>query len=77
MTETLVANAPSGDRPAPLTDIEYAIYGVKLDSDQLPVCTDAMIEQNPTSPTGGCPQDSLIGTGTIDSVLGPANDPSA
>ncbi len=77
MTETLVANAPSGDRPAPLTDIEYTIYGVKLDSDQLPVCTDAMIEQNPTSPTGNCPQGSLIGTGTIDSVLGPANDPSA
>ena len=77
MTETLIVNAPSGDRPAPLTDIEYTIYGVKLDSDALPVCTDAMIEQNPTSPTGDCPEGSLIGTGTIDSLLGPSNDPSA
>jgi hypothetical protein len=77
MTETLVANAPSGDRPAPLTEIDYTIDGVKLDSDQLPVCSDAMIEQNKTSPTGDCPQDSLVGTGTVDLLLGPGTDPSA
>ena len=77
MTATFVANAPSGDRPAPLTNIEYTVYGVKLDPDALPVCTDAMIEQNPTSPTGDCPEGSLIGTGTVDSLLGPSNDPSA
>jgi hypothetical protein len=77
MTETLVVNAPSGDRPAPLTGIEYTIYGVNLDSDQLPVCTDALIEQNKTSPTGNCPEGSLIGTGTVDALLGPGNDPSA
>jgi hypothetical protein len=77
MTETLVANAPSGDRPAPLTNVEYTIYGVKLDSARLPVCTDALIEQNTTNPTGNCPEGSLIGTGIIDSLLGPGTDPSS
>jgi hypothetical protein len=77
MVETLKANAPAGDRAAPLTNIKVTIYGVKLDVGKLPVCTDAKIESNKTSPTGGCPKGSLIGTGLVHSLLGTDANPSS
>lgn len=77
MVESLKANAPAGDRAAPLTNIKVTIYGVKLDVGKLPVCTDAKIESNKTSPTGGCPSGSLIGTGLVHSLLGPDSSPSS
>src|SRR5436305_6406966 len=77
MVEHLKANAPPGDRAAPLYNIKLKIYGVKLDAGKLPVCTDAKIEQNKTSPTGGCPKGSVIGNGLVISSLGPGTDPSA
>jgi hypothetical protein len=76
MVESLKANAPSGDRAAPLTNIKVTIFGVKLDSGKLPVCTDALIEANKTSPTGGCPRGSVIGNGPVHSLLGPSTSPS-
>ena len=77
MTEILKASGSNGDRAAPLTNIKVTIFGAKLDVGKLPVCTDALIEKNKTSPTGGCPSGSVIGTGRVSSLLGPAQDPSA
>ena len=74
MVEKLAAQAPSGLRAAPLTDIKLTIHGVKLDAGKLPACSDAMIEQNKISPTGGCPAGSLIGAGAIQARLGAASD---
>jgi hypothetical protein len=77
MTEKLQANAPAGDRAAPLFNIKLTIYGVKMDAGKLPVCTDAKILANKTSPTGNCPKGSVIGNGLVISSLGPGSDPSA
>jgi hypothetical protein len=77
MNETLVANAPSGDRAAPLTNIKLTIYGVKLDAGKLPVCSDGLIEKSKTNPNGGCPAGSVIGTGSVRSELGSGTTPSA
>ncbi|OAI39672.1 hypothetical protein AYO39_00350 [Actinobacteria bacterium SCGC AG-212-D09] len=77
MAEHLQANAPAGDRAAPLFNIKVTIYGVKLDAGKLPTCSDAKIEQNKVKPTGACPTGSLIGNGLVNSLLGPGTDPSA
>jgi hypothetical protein len=77
MVETEKASAPTGDRAAPLQDIKVKIYGVKLDTGKLPVCTDAKIESNKTNPDGGCSPGSLIGNGPVHSLLGQGNDPTA
>jgi hypothetical protein len=77
MVEKLQANAPAGDRAAPLYNIKVTIYGVKLDAGKLPVCTDAKIESNKTNPMGGCSPGSRIGNGLVISSLGPGTDPSA
>ncbi|HTX30487.1 MAG TPA: hypothetical protein VMD09_03835 [Solirubrobacteraceae bacterium] len=77
MVETLKANAPAGDRAAPLTDIKLTIYGVKLDAGKLPVCSDAKIESNKTNPDGGCPKGSVIGGGPVHSELGSGTNPSS
>jgi hypothetical protein len=70
LVQNLQANAPAGNRAAPLKDIKYTIYGVKLDAGKLPVCTDALIEKNKTNPNGGCSPGSLIGNGPVHSELG-------
>ncbi|MBV8431989.1 MAG: hypothetical protein JO244_12535 [Solirubrobacterales bacterium] len=77
LVETLKASAPGSDRAAPLQDIKYKIYGVKLDTGKLPVCTDSKIESNKTNPDGGCSPGSLIGNGPTHSVLGSGTDPTA
>jgi hypothetical protein len=77
MKETLKANAPAGDRAAPLTDIKLTIYGVKLDAGKLPVCSDTKIEQNKTNPDGGCSPNSVIGGGPVHSILGPGSTPAS
>ena len=76
MTERLLANAPSGNRAAPLTATKLTIYGVKLDAGKLPVCTDAMIEKHKTSPNGGCPAGSVIADGPVHSLLGSGTTPA-
>lgn len=77
MTEILKASGSNGNRAAPLTNIKVTIYGAKLDVGKLPVCTDAKIVSNKTSPTGGCSKASLIATGKVSSLLGPGQDPTA
>ena len=77
MVEKLQASAPSGSRAAPLTNIKLTIYGVKLDVGKLPVCSDSQILSNKTSPLGGCSKASLIGSGPVHAILGPATDSSS
>jgi hypothetical protein len=77
-TEVLKANAPSGDRAAPLTDIKTTIYGVKTNGGKVPVCTDKMIEQAGAAKgyDKACPKGSMIGTGPVHALLGSGADPS-
>jgi hypothetical protein len=77
MVEKLQANAPSGERAAPLFNIKLKIYGVKLDQGKLPVCTDAKILANKSSPTGACPKGSLIGSGLVNALLGSGSNSSS
>lgn len=77
LTEVLKANAPAGDRAAPLTNIKVTIYGLVADGKDFPKCTDAMIEANKTKYDAACPKGSLVGQAPVHSLLGPANDPSA
>ncbi len=77
-TEVLKAGSTtSGNRAAPLIDIKTTIYGVKTNGKKLPVCTDKMIEANTTQYDAACPKGSMIGSGPVSSLLGPASDPSA
>ena len=77
MVQHYQANAPSGDRAAPLTNITFKIWGVKMDFGKLPTCSDSQVLSNKTSPMGGCPAGSLIGGGAVHSELGPSTSPSA
>jgi hypothetical protein len=78
MVETLNAsNNTSGNRAAPLTDVVVKIQGVKLDVGKLPTCSDAKIEQASTQPTGKCSPNSVIGSGRVNALLGPRDNPSA
>jgi hypothetical protein len=75
-TEILKASAPSGDRAAPLINIKTTVYGLKANGGKLPKCTDKMIEANTTLYDKACPKGSLIASGPVHALLGPANDPS-
>jgi hypothetical protein len=77
MQETLKVTTSNGERAAPLTDIKIKIFGVKLDVGKLPVCTDSMIDANPTSPLGSCSAGSRIANGTVNSLLGSTNPTQA
>jgi hypothetical protein len=50
---------------------------VKLDAGKLPTCSDVQVLNNKTNPLGGCPRGSLIGTGPVHALLGPASDATA
>ena len=76
MTETLQANAPSGDRAAPLTDIKLEVYGVRTNGNLFPTCTDSQIEANILKYEKACPPQSRIAQGPIHSELGPSSDPA-
>ena len=76
MTETLQANAPSGDRAAPLTDIKLEVYGVRTNGNLFATCTDGQIEANPVKYERACPPQSMIGKGPVASELGPSDNPS-
>jgi hypothetical protein len=76
MTEHLVANAPAGDRAAPLTDVKLTVFGVKTNGGMFPACSDAQIEANKLLFEKACPKGSLISQGPVHSLLGPGSDPS-
>ena len=77
MSETLQANAPSGDRAAPLTKIVLKVYGVKTNGNLFPTCTDSKIEADQTKYEMACPSKSRIEQGPVHSLLGPSSNPSA
>jgi hypothetical protein len=77
MTETLQANAPAGDRAAPLTHITLKVYGVRTNGNLFPTCTDSKIEANKTKFELACPSKSRVAQGPVHSSLGPASNPSA
>jgi len=74
--EHLQANAPAGDRAAPLTNIKVTIYGAQLNGKLFPKCTDSMIEANQTKFDAACPSGSRIGSGPVHALLGPPTNPS-
>jgi hypothetical protein len=75
--ETLQANAPSGDRAAPLIDIKTTIYGVRFNGKKFPTCTDAQIEANPAEYDAACPKGSEIGSGPVHALLGASTTPAS
>ena len=77
MTETLQANAPAGDRAAPLTHITVKVYGVKTNGNLFPTCTDKQINANTTKYELACPTKSRVAQGPVHSLLGPSTDPSS
>jgi hypothetical protein len=76
MVENLKANAPAGDRAAPLTDIKLTIYGAQTNGGDFPKCTDAMITANTTKYDKACPTGSEIGTGPVHALLGSGSSPA-
>jgi hypothetical protein len=79
-TEVLqAANTTNGDRAAPLIDIKTTIYGVKTNGAKTPKCTDQMIEAAGAAKgyDKACPPGSMIGSGPVHALLGPASDPSS
>jgi hypothetical protein len=77
MTETLQANAPAGDRAAPLTHITLKVYGVRTNGNLFPTCTDSKIEADKTKYEMACPSKSRVSQGPVHSSLGPSSNPSA
>lgn len=77
MVEVLNAQAPSGDRAAPLKDIKLTIYGMVSNGKFFPKCSDSIITSNHTKWDKSCPKGSLIGSGPVHAELGPASNPSA
>jgi hypothetical protein len=77
MTETLHANAPAGDRAAPLTHIKLKVYGVRTNGNLFPTCTDSKIEANKIKYELACPSKSRVSQGPVHSSLGPGTNPSA
>jgi hypothetical protein len=76
MTETLQANAPAGDRAAPLKNIKLMVYGVRTNGSFFPTCTDKQIEADTTKFELACSTKSRIAQGPVNALLGPPNDPS-
>jgi hypothetical protein len=69
-TENLgAANATSGDRAAPLTDIKTTIYGLVANYKDFPTCSFKTIDTGPKF-DAACPKGSEIGTGPVHALLG-------
>lgn len=77
MVRHLQISGPSGDRPGPLTEVKYTIYGAVTNGANFPKCTDSMIEADKTKYDKACPKGSRIGSGPVHSVLGPQSNPSS
>ncbi len=76
MTETLQANAPSGDRAAPLTHIKLRVYGVRTNGNLFPTCTDSQVGADKIKYEKACPSQSRVAQGPVHSELGPSSNPS-
>jgi hypothetical protein len=77
MTQTLQANAPAGDRAAPLKNIKLIVYGVRTNGNLFPTCTDKQIEADKTKFEKACNPKSRVAQGPVNSLLGSSTDPSA
>jgi len=70
--EVLTAKSTTnGNRAAPLVNLKTKIYGLKMDQNDFPTCSQAKIAaaKNDT----GCPKGALIATGSVVSRLGPGS----
>jgi hypothetical protein len=70
----LEIDAAGGARPAPVKTYKIDVYGVRTQGRHFPVC-DASALAGGSATT--CPAGSLIGSGTIESVIYPTNDPAS
>jgi hypothetical protein len=77
-SETILkANAPSGDRAAPLVNLKFVTYGIKYNGGKFPTCTDTQIVADKSKYEKACPAKSQIGSGPVHAELGPSTNPSA
>jgi hypothetical protein len=73
-TETYTAQGLEGNRAAPLVDIKTTMYGVRSNANQFPTCSASQITANPAKWDKVCPKKSLVATGPVRALLGPATD---
>lgn len=75
MHQILTAQGTNGNRAAPLVDLRTTIYGVKFDASAVKAtCSFATISH--AANDASCPKGALVGTANVNSLLGPANNPS-
>lgn len=72
--QKLGANGLNGNRAAPLVDIKTTMYGVRSNAGAFPTCSAAKITADPTKWDKACPKGSLVATGPVHALLGPATD---
>ena len=65
-----------GNRAAPLVDIKTTIYGLTSNAKDFPTCKATTIDTGPNFGKA-CPKGSLVASGPVTSLLGPANSLSA
>jgi hypothetical protein len=73
-TENLGAKGLEGNRAAPLVDIKTTIYGIRTNAAKFPTCSASKITSNPAKWDKVCPKKSLVATGPVNALLGPASD---
>jgi hypothetical protein len=71
-TENLGAKGTGGNRAAPLVDIKTTIYGIRTNAGKFPTCSASKITSNPAKWDKACPKGSLVATGPVHALLGPA-----
>jgi hypothetical protein len=62
------------NRPSSIKEYQIKFAGIQLSQKGLAVCTADTINGNGND--AACPKAAVVGTGSVDNVLGPTNDPS-
>jgi hypothetical protein len=76
MKQTLTAKGTNGNRAAPLTDLKSTIYGIKFDAKAVKA-TCSFDKVSAAANDASCPKGALVATANVNSLLGPAKDPSS
>jgi hypothetical protein len=66
--QSFLVTTPNGATPTPLTTVSTRIYGIRMHTKGLPVCTRQMIMANQMS-DAKCPALSLLGQGPVTQLL--------
>jgi hypothetical protein len=71
-----VGTTDSNTQPSAINKYKIDFFGVRaVNGDKFPKCTAASIEQ--TQSDANCPKKAVMGSGSIDAIVYPSNDPSS